>query len=222
MSSREIAALTGKEHKNVRRDIENMLVELLKDRLSFEHIFIDSYGREQAEFRLDRKLTLTLVSGYSTKLRNNIIERLDELEEQAKAPAIPTHAEALRLAADQIEKNAFLIAENKQQAAQIEVAAPKVEVYDRIIEADGAVNLQTAGKVLGQPPNKFIQALREKHWIFRRAGSSRNSPHVDKINAGYMSVKIQTVVQPDGSERIYEQPVVTPKGLAKLTTIFAA
>lgn len=35
MSSREIAALTGKEHKNVLRDIENMLKALNLEQNSF-------------------------------------------------------------------------------------------------------------------------------------------------------------------------------------------
>ena len=42
MSSRDISELTGKEHKNVCRDIRNMLDVLGKDRLSFEHIFKDA------------------------------------------------------------------------------------------------------------------------------------------------------------------------------------
>lgn len=52
MSSREIAELTSKEHKNVIRDIRNMLEALKKDRLSFERTYKDGVGpgsREIAE-----------------------------------------------------------------------------------------------------------------------------------------------------------------------------
>lgn len=52
---REIAVLTSKEHKNVMRDIRNMLEALKKDRLSFERIYKDGSGREQTEYALDRE-----------------------------------------------------------------------------------------------------------------------------------------------------------------------
>ncbi len=45
MSSREIARLTGKQHKNVKRDIENMLGELEIDALSFGHIYLSLHGK---------------------------------------------------------------------------------------------------------------------------------------------------------------------------------
>lgn len=80
MTSREIAELTNKEHKNVVRDIRKMLDELELDRLRFERIFFDQYKREQTEYLLPKDLTLTLVSGYSVKLRHKIVTRLLELE----------------------------------------------------------------------------------------------------------------------------------------------
>lgn len=113
MTSREIAELTGKEHKNVCRDIRNMLEELGKDRLSFERTYKDACGRDQQEYVLDRELTLTLVSGYDIPLRHRVVTKLSELENQAKGShvAIPQNlAEALRLAAD--------LAEQKQLAEQ--------------------------------------------------------------------------------------------------------
>lgn len=84
MSSREIAELTGKEHKNVKRDVEKMLNELGEDALKFEHIYLDSMNREQTEYRLDRDLTETLLLGYSAPLRLKVVRRLRELEAQAR------------------------------------------------------------------------------------------------------------------------------------------
>jgi phage regulator Rha-like protein len=82
MSSREIAELTGKEHYNVKRDIKIMFEGLKIDALNFEGTYIDASNRKQTEYRLDRELTLTLVSGYNIKLRNAIVKRWQELEEQ--------------------------------------------------------------------------------------------------------------------------------------------
>ncbi|ELE3278949.1 Rha family transcriptional regulator, partial [Salmonella enterica subsp. enterica serovar Tucson] len=65
MSSREIAELTGKQHKNVKRDIEKMLSDLQEDALRFEHIYLDVQNRQQIEYLLDREHTECLLTGYS-------------------------------------------------------------------------------------------------------------------------------------------------------------
>jgi len=80
MSSRDIAELTGKEHKNVKRDCEIMFTELEIDALSFEHIYFDSMNRQQTEYLLPKDLVETLITGYSIKLRYQVIQRLHELE----------------------------------------------------------------------------------------------------------------------------------------------
>ncbi|HNO23767.1 MAG TPA: hypothetical protein PKK94_12350 [Leptospiraceae bacterium] len=63
--------------------------ELKEDVPSFGAMYSDSYGRSQAEFRLPKDLTLTLVSGYSVTLRHRIVTRWMELEEQVKPPVLP-------------------------------------------------------------------------------------------------------------------------------------
>lgn len=80
MSSREIAELTGKEHKNVKRDIENMLCDLGEDALSFERIYFDSVNRQQTEYHLDRRHVECLLTGYNAVLRMKVIDRLHERE----------------------------------------------------------------------------------------------------------------------------------------------
>ncbi|WP_081827963.1 Rha family transcriptional regulator [Kozakia baliensis] len=87
MSSREIAELTGKDHKHVRRDIEKMFSDLGEDGSKFGRIYHDAYGREQNEYALPQNLTYTLVAGYRTDLRLKIINRWMELEHGAKPKA---------------------------------------------------------------------------------------------------------------------------------------
>lgn len=118
MSSREVAELTGKEHKNVRRDIEHMLKELGKDPLSFERTYLDAMNREQDEYHLDRELTETLVTGYSIPLRHKVIQRLHQLEARQDQPiAMPSYAESLRLLADQIDETARVTSERDRAIA---------------------------------------------------------------------------------------------------------
>lgn len=88
MSSREIAALTGKLHKNVIQDIRTLIEQGAIDRLNFQPIsYKDSYGREQPEYLLDFDATMTLVTGYNAVLRAKVIRRWRELEEGTAQPA---------------------------------------------------------------------------------------------------------------------------------------
>ena len=101
MSSREIAELTDKEHKNVKRDIEKMLTDLCEDALKFERIYIDSMNRDQTEYHLDRDLTDCLLTGYSTSARMRVIKRWRELEKQATNPvAALSRIDLLKMAQD--------------------------------------------------------------------------------------------------------------------------
>ena len=80
MSSREIAGLVGKEHKHVLRDIRVMIDELEKDGPVLGHLEYKDSRQYTSKFDLNRELTETLITGYSIKLRHNVIVRLHELE----------------------------------------------------------------------------------------------------------------------------------------------
>ncbi|HGO6122536.1 TPA: Rha family transcriptional regulator [Burkholderia cepacia] len=116
MSSREIADLTDKEHRNVLRDVRALLDELKLDALSFEHTYKDASNRQQTEYRLPKRETLILVSGYSVQMRARIIDRWQELE-ATPANRLPTRTEALRLALEQSERADAAEAEAEKQRA---------------------------------------------------------------------------------------------------------
>ncbi len=86
MTSREIAELTGKRHDHVLRDIEKMFSELDLTGPNFgvsEYLdsYQDSTGRTLKQYRLDRDLTMTLVTKYDTARRYAVVRRWRELEE---------------------------------------------------------------------------------------------------------------------------------------------
>lgn len=91
MSSREIADLCGKRHRDVLRDIRAMLDTLEMGERSFALSYKTSQGKAQPEYRLPRDLTLTLITGYRADLRYAVIKRLEVLEGKA-APALPAPA----------------------------------------------------------------------------------------------------------------------------------
>lgn len=102
MSSREIAELTGKDHKHVLSDIRKMFDDLGLHSAEFSAQYKDSTGRTLPMFNLPKRETLILVSGYDTVLRAKVVDRVAELESQsAGAFKIPgTLSEALRLASE--------------------------------------------------------------------------------------------------------------------------
>ena len=96
MSSREIAELTGKQHKDVLYDIRKMLIDLELTTAEFSAVYKADNGQEYECFNLDKENTLILVSGYNVKIRQAIIRRWQELENNN--PKLPTTYKAALLA----------------------------------------------------------------------------------------------------------------------------
>lgn len=90
MTSQEIAALTGKDHKNVLRDIRNMLDELEIATAQFSAVAKTAVGnggyKEVEGFQLPPREVMILVTGYSVKMRAKVIDRVRELELAQMAP----------------------------------------------------------------------------------------------------------------------------------------
>lgn len=88
MSSLQIAEVTGKKHQHIMRDIR----ELLKQGLQASNFGRSSYKQELPNggykdvpcYLLTKKGCLILASGYDALLREKIIDRLEELETQAR------------------------------------------------------------------------------------------------------------------------------------------
>lgn len=126
MSSREIAELTGKLHKNVLADIRNTLDALGLDWADFLAQYIDSTGRALPCFSLPLREVEILLTGYSIPLRTKVIDRLHELEAAVARPAIRTSfAEALRLAAA-LEEGKAGPGRDSQRAASLPANAGRV------------------------------------------------------------------------------------------------
>lgn len=217
MSTREIAQLTGKSHDNVLRDARRLVAEgvLKSEETPYTH---SQNGQSYPEFLLGQRDTLVLVSGYNAQLRAKIIDRWQELEARVLAQVkIPkTFAEALRLAADQAERNHEL-----QQVIQKQ--APKVAAIQRLAAACGAICITDAAKQLQVAPSKLFDWLEQNRWIFRRKGSKRWIAYQPRITSGLMKHKV-TALRPDpetGIERAAFDPLVTPKGLARLAELKA-
>ena len=108
MSSLEIAEVTGKEHKNVMRDIQNLLSQGV-DKLNFERIsYKDSMNRVRDAYQLTYKGVLILASGYNPVLREKIINRWEELETGKAEPKFYQQSPSQSKLSDKIQAANFL------------------------------------------------------------------------------------------------------------------
>ena len=210
MSSREIAELTGKEHRNVMRDIRDMLEQLRAaggGLLNFERTYRDSQNKEQPEFLLPKRECLILVSGYSVLLRTRIIDRWSELEaaqDTAQKPTLPsTYLDALKELVATVEAKQALEAENG-------VLRPKALIVDRINDAEGLHTMSEAAKILRTGRTRLFKFLRQEH-IF----DVHNMPLQQYIPNRFV-VKERPFMR--GDERsVYAQVYVTGRGITWLT-----
>jgi phage regulator Rha-like protein len=129
MSTREIATVCGKEHRNVVADLRRIAEQCEIDVLGFQRIYTDSMNRQQTEYLLDKETTFLLMSGYSAPMRQRIIKRWMELE-QGTTPK--TFVEALRLALNQQ-------IEIERQQAQIEAERPYAEIGHVVTDREAII-----------------------------------------------------------------------------------
>jgi phage antirepressor YoqD-like protein len=183
MSSREIAELTGKQHKHVMIDAGKMLIALGEDEPTFRHIYFDSMNREQREYRLTKEFSITLVAGYSVVMRHAIIKRWQDLETKITHNIPTSLSAALRLAADQSEQI-------EAQQAQLAIAAPKVAFVDRYVESTGFRGFREVCKLLGANESRFSEFLTNKKIMYRLG--SKLMPHSPHMDAGRFVVKTGT------------------------------
>lgn len=221
MTSREIAELTGKDHKHVMRDLrilQNQLGSLFVG--SVQNWTHPQNGQSYEEFVLDKETCLTLLLGYDAVARMKVVKRWQELESGA-APALNMRdPRQMAMAALQlIEVNQELQQTIEQQQKQIEQAAPMVEGFERIAKSDGSLCLTDAAKTLQIQPRKLTQLLQEKGWVYRRPMGSGYLAYQDRIQSGCLEHKVTTGEKSDGSEWTSTQVRVTAKGLTKLADV---
>ena len=176
MSSLEIADLTGKQHKDVIRDIRNMLNQLEIHSAQFCAQYKDSIGRSLPMFNLPKDETLCLIAGYNVQVRMRIIKRWQELEAKGK-PDLSTDVGKLLLIQEMAAKQLELISENKRISESLSIAAPKDEFVDSF-----AKSFRKVAKILGINERKFRQFLADNKIMYKQNGDWL--PYAEHINAG--------------------------------------
>ncbi|MEI1025502.1 phage antirepressor KilAC domain-containing protein [Pseudomonas aeruginosa] len=214
MSSREIAALVESRHDNVKRTIERLGEKgVIRLTPSEETSHAGAGARPVSVYLVDKRDSFVVVAQLSPEFTARLVDRWQELESQLAhgVPAVPTNlADALRLAADQVEKN---------QALQLVISeqAPKVQALERLSGAAGTMCITDAAKHLKINPARLFDWLQQNRWIYRRSGSARWIGYQPRIQDGWIMHKVTVLGRDDqGDERAASQVRITAKGLSVL------
>lgn len=156
MSSREMAALCKKRHDNtllVIRDLEKR--GLLENSRPQNYVHAQN-GQQYVEYLSDKRDSLVIVARLSPEFMAAVIDRWQELEQQAAAtlPNFFDPVAAARAFADEFE--AKRIAQE-----QLAIAKPKIDHYDKIVNRGTLLTATQVGQKIGLSAVKLNRVLGE-------------------------------------------------------------
>lgn len=221
MTSREIAELTGKQHKHVMRDVQTHIESGALNESNLGLVdYVDGKGERRPMYQLDFEATMIVVTGYDAMRRAAVIRRWKALEEGTATPAfqIPTNlADALQLAADQAR-------ENEKLQLQIESDRPKIIFADAVEASKTSILIGDLAKLMHQNgvnigQHRLFDWMRKHGWLIKH-GESRNMPTQKAVDMGLLDVKVRTIVNADGSIRTTKTTKVTGKGQQYFINLF--
>lgn len=226
-NSRDVAAFFGKNHRDVTRSIDNLLVQ--EPELGVRNFTQGSYalpetGDQQHRcYEMDRDGFTLLAMGFTgtraLKWKLRYIEAFNALEAECRRIA---NSGAMIDLNDPAALRGLLLnysEKAEQLERRVEELLPSQVALQRISEADGSLCITDAAKALQMRPKDLFDWLRQNGWIYRRVGASHDLGYQAKTASGLLEHKITTVLRADGSERVTEQVRVTSKGLTKLAAL---
>lgn len=209
MTSKEIAEVTGKEHKNVLAAIRLMEGAWGKvTGLSFKlSEYTDPTGRKLPMYKLTKTECLYVATKFNDEARAKLVIRWEELEtkERQNVPALPqTYLEALK---------ALVLSEEQKQvlALENESMKPKADYFDTLVERGSNLNLRDTAKMIGVSERFFIEYLLLNGYLYRDA--KRKLKPIAKYVGKYFVLKewvrgentgSQTLVTVEGRDRFYK------------------
>ncbi|MED5545782.1 MAG: phage antirepressor [Pseudomonadota bacterium] len=108
-----------------------------------------------------------------------------------------------------------------QADAKVAALEPKAEAFDRIAEAEGSLCITDAAKAIGAQPRRLFSWLEANHWTYRRSEGGAWVAYQAKLDSGMMEYKATRLKRPSLPDKLVEQVMITPKGLARLGTLKA-
>lgn len=177
MSSREIAELTGKEHRHVLRDCDVLNANYKK--MNLAQIWAGVYNhpntgnQQHREYLLTRMQTFDLMTGYSVELRIKVNRRWEELEKKNTLDFTnpDTVLKIVQNWKKTEDERRMLKEQNDLQANELKEAAPKVEYFDKVLQSASLVTVNVIAGDLGISAVKLNRLLCDHKIIYRISGT---------------------------------------------------
>lgn len=208
MSSREIAELVNSRPDKVRQSIERLAARGVIQLPPLGEVK-NHLGQSVSEYRVCKRDSYVIVAQLSPEFTARLVDRWQELEAQ-QAPQIPqTMHEALRLAADALEKNAQLAITNQQQTEEIEAL--------HNLFNEGMTPAQFVKGLNGVNCMTINQVLAERKWLFRKSGHWRVGGYARDT---YLTEQQSQITPRDAEPFVQYKPVLLRKGAAAIYKLY--
>lgn len=179
INSREVAEMCDKRHSDLMRDIRNYIDIIESANLHSQNFFIE--GIYQGERREEKCYMLTkkgcdMVANKMTGAKGIIftakyVTKFEEMEKQLTQVKLPTtYKEALVALLEEVEKN-------EQITKQLEIQAPKVEVFDKIIDSSNTYTPTQMAKCYGLSSAMKMNKILNDNKICYKQGKSWHPYH---------------------------------------------
>lgn len=169
-------------------------------------------------YRLTMKSKLKSAVRFQDWVTDEVLPTLRKSGTYTIQEQIPqTLPEALRAYASALEAKEKLAIEHKVVSAQLEEAAPKLKIYEDIVESDDLIALATAAKLFGVKPLKFNTWLRANKFL-RSDRANKNMPTAQMMDGKFMDTK-ETPWDTGLHSGISITAYFTQKGIVKFTEV---
>lgn len=207
MTSQEIADLVESRHDKVKQSIERLA---LRGTIKLPPLgeVKNHLGQSVAVYQVSKRDSYIVVAQLSPEFTARLVDRWQELENQARIPQnLP---DALRLAAD--------LAEEKQKLEnQLAIAAPKAQFVDSYVTATGSLGFRETCKLLHIKEPAFRKFLLDSEIMYLLAG--KLTPYAQHIDAGRFTVKTGENLT---NGHAFIQNKFTPKGIQWIAGLWVA
>lgn len=220
VSSRTVAEELKREHKNVKRDLEQILIGSDLSALILESDYKDIRGRKQTEYLLTKDgfiLYMFNIQGHND-FKMAYINKFNEMEKRITVKEdsymIDDPVERAKRWIKEQEERKQLETDNAVKEQIIGELQPKADYVDKILESTGTMTITQIAADYGLTAQKLNKLLKEaklqrqvgKQWVL----------YANHMNKGYTKSHTINITRTDGSPDTMPQTRWTQKGRLKI------
>lgn len=212
-----VAEKFEKEHKNVLRDIENLVAQNSAAKLLFIESAYENRGKQYPMYIMNRDGFSLLVMGFTGKkaldFKLEYINAFNQMEKTIKGLDFSNPDTVLLLAQNWKEEQTKRI-----EAERInEENKPKVIFADAVSASKTSILIGELAKILKQNgieigQNRLFTYLREQGFLISRKGTDFNMPTQKSMELDLFEIKETSITHSDGHITVNKTPKVTGKG----------